>query len=687
MGLTFASCTDNCFDRGSEDGKDSEVTNKTYETRQSLLCLLGMTADVDSLPDNWNNGYTAEPTIGQEASEGNPYVRLVATSSVEDACRYYQFMTSQKSDGTLTSDIWTHDDIGTLKFTAENQTDLYATVDVDVKQLPHLTQIRFVPATALGDNAKSYWYMPGDIIKQENPNEEPTYWMCVRPCIEGSKGRSHWCTFQLNSTTQKNPNFAEFEGKTYGKLTLPTKLAKSQGDAARMIQHYFTELLLLADASRYDNNDITSFGELNKNTFTANNLRDLKYMWDELDIWPTIAPTIDLRTKLNVKNPQAYVFYNGYSRSFNLLSHNDYIAYCLALLPVKSNKFTEAFTTANEIEPSVDPEVGVAKDFSTINSSGGVLPFNLTTDAADDLPAENKQKVYVVKHRTGAQLEDRWVSSDNHPESSFDLRNASNHITDVLVQNKIGLTSPYDKGFLPFFAYGDKVVCHLPLNANAVCVRSAPFRRMSDISENVEEAYSYFITDNSSKKEFGNLDYINLEEAKALCTMMLDSYLYQIGEQVQPIIKLEQHNDVYAKAAKNVFNIIQKINIKNELVVYRRHTDEAINQTYYSVAANFNTYLPLNNDDEHVDGYVAKAKVTLKYYPEGKLDSDGTKKKLFLSYEAISDNATCVEVVYTNDANTYTEQFSKSRTLVVDGGATRRYFKDALKTAYDNLKF
>ncbi len=692
LGLSFASCTDNCLDAngGKGDGKDSEVTDKAHQARQTLLCLLGMTADVDSLPDNWNNGYTAEPTIGQEASEGNPYVRLVATSSVEDACRYYQFMTSQQSDGTLTSDTWTNDSIGTLKFTAENQTDLYATVDVDVKQLPHLTQIRFVPASALGNNdGEGYWYSPGDIILQELPGEEPTYWMCVRPCIEGSKGRSHWCTFQLNSTTDKNPNFAEFEGKKYGKLTLPTKLAKSQGDAARMIQHYFTELLLLADPARYSNADITSFGELGKTAFTATQLRDLKYMWDELDIWNTIAPTIDLQKKFNVTHPQAYVFYNGYSRSFNLLSHNDYTTYCLALLPVKNGKAAETFATANELEVEVDPEVGAPKDFSTINANGGVMGFNLTADRDDDLPDANKKKVYVVKHRTGAQLENRWLPSDNHPEESLTQRTTSNHITDILVQKKTGQIGCNDKDFLPFFAYGDKVVCKAPAGAEAVCVRPAPYRSFNEISgAGGHVAYCYFITNNSSKKEFVNYDYISLDYAKNFSTMMLDAYLYQLGDNagVQPIIRLSEHNDIYEKGATNLYNLIQAINKENELVTYAHGTDVEGNKaySYYSVTTNFWALIPSSNTGKNDP---VKVKTTLRYYPDGKPDSEGQTKKFFFCYEAAADEATCLEVVYTGDDYTYTEEFSQSRTLVVDGGGARRYYKDALKSAVSKLEY
>ncbi len=663
LGMSFSSCNDSCVDTngGKDNNTDSEQTDKEYQTRQELLCLLGMTADVDSLPDNWNSGFTSEPTIGQEASEGDPYVRLVATSSVADACRYYQFMTSQKSDGSLTTDTWTRDGIGTLKFTAENQSNLYATVDVDVKQLPHLTQIRFVPASALGNNDASYWYSPGDIIKQENPGEEPTYWMCVRPCIEGSKGRSHWCSFQLNSVNQKNPNFAEFEGSTYGKLTLPTKLAKTQGDAARMIHLYFNELLLLTDPTRYDDNNLTSFGELELQNFKSKNLRDLKYMWDDLGIWSLIAPTINFQDKFNEESPTVYVFYYGYNRNIFTKKNTTYL---LNLASIdKNNKSARVFCQTCEAEQKVVAEKNKPKDFSTINANGGVITFSPSGESADDVfNEEDKKNVYVVKHRTAAQLENRWLSADNHPESSMANRNTDNHISDVFVQKQKLSLSFGQQGFLPFFACGDEVVTETE-GKEALCLCDAIGRKQED--DEVYKHMALFLAKNGE-----STNYVVLDQCKYLLTLMMDSYFKQ--NSVKCLIQPEEQNDLYEKTLDKLNTMLSKM---GNLVQRGKATDNN-NQEYYYVSGVFNSKLTNNVQETSV-----KRKFTLKCYPATKADA---QPRLVFEKQDATDADGCVNIITYSDTRTYTEDFSKKRTLIATGQA-RRAIKSSIQDAFKKL--
>lgn len=182
LSLALASCTDTCLDSGSGQGNQADPTAQAHHlsTSQVLLCLLGTTADVDSLPDDWaTTNFQAEPTLGIASSEANPYERLVVVPNATEACRLYKAMTSSPFTGEAQSSTWTRDSIGTLTFNVENQTDLYATLDVDVKQLPHLRQLRFVPQSVLGQNAETNYYTVGDVILQQNPDEAPTYYMCV----------------------------------------------------------------------------------------------------------------------------------------------------------------------------------------------------------------------------------------------------------------------------------------------------------------------------------------------------------------------------------------------------------------------------------------------------------------------------------------------------------------------------
>lgn len=157
--VTLGSCSDNDLDANSNGGnKDSDTTQVSqFDKHEALMRLLGALADVDSLPDNWNdNNYVVAPAIGVVKDASTPHVRYVVVNNANEADRLYCSYVAETSTGTASNHEWKGEGVGTLKFEVNNQPDLYATLNVNVQQLPALEEVRFVPASAIGDN--SGWF-------------------------------------------------------------------------------------------------------------------------------------------------------------------------------------------------------------------------------------------------------------------------------------------------------------------------------------------------------------------------------------------------------------------------------------------------------------------------------------------------------------------------------------------------
>ncbi len=215
----------------------------------SLECLLSALGDVDSLPDNWNSAdYHVDPTIGVAESEATPYtVRLIATTDANEANREFRSLISAPLGGEAKDTTWTQEGIGSLSFkVSKNDPTCYATVSVNLQQMPKLQEIRFVPASVIGNNGsnKEPFYQFGDVIKQTISGVD-TYWVCVRPASNKSDdlGKTHWCTFQLVPAGQKNANYKQINNDNL----LPTDLCSKRSDGIRMTQNFFNVLRIMAN--------------------------------------------------------------------------------------------------------------------------------------------------------------------------------------------------------------------------------------------------------------------------------------------------------------------------------------------------------------------------------------------------------------------------------------------------------
>lgn len=436
--LTFSSCKD------SENVSDTPVTpeeiaqSKESEPAKALLSILSFTSQLDSLPDNWfTNNYTEEPTVGFVNDESTPHVRYLTVQNKEEAINKYISMTGKPISMDATSDTKNIEGVGSLNFQVQNQTDVIATLDLNIKQQPHLTQIRFVPVGASGNNFKlggEPYYNFGDVVSIQEGNDvnKRTYWICVRPCSDIQEKRmSHWVSFQLNDYDSKEKEGVPSGSVNFSKLRksridyyLPTKL----GIQARSLEHtqnLFKLLNVLLNPTRYSDNTYDTYkdgiGGIGRNELSQTRVRMISNNWTKEGIWKKVLPPgIQYNTLGNIfdQDGKIYAFYYGYHSS----SPSVYLA------TIKSDDLT--LESSGELELT---DVKENVDFREYYKRGVLKLDNLIKG----LP----QKGFIVRYKTGNLLVGNFssMSNDEAPLESFSIKHSN--IKDEYVLSKYKETS------------------------------------------------------------------------------------------------------------------------------------------------------------------------------------------------------------------------------------------------------
>ena len=176
---------------------------------------------IDELPDNWESA-TYAPAEGVPVDEANSDIRNVVSTGVEQAKGYFL---SIVPDEGLEGNIWSHDGVGTLTFRAVNEENCYAVIDVELVQMPGLTQLRFVPEAVVGENKwqGTPYYGVGDIVK----DKKGIYWICVRPSGGPlAKDNAYFVSFDksLIKTYEQKQDMYEVTGTGEGVKVGKTKI-------------------------------------------------------------------------------------------------------------------------------------------------------------------------------------------------------------------------------------------------------------------------------------------------------------------------------------------------------------------------------------------------------------------------------------------------------------------------------
>ena len=429
--LSFSSCKDSENVTDDPNSPENIALSKETESARALKSFLSFTSGLDSLPDNWaSNNFTIEANVGVVNDKANPYVRYIPVLNKEEAITQYNSFAVQSISNNATSGSWSGENVGSLSFKVLDQADVTATLDVNIKQLPHLTQIRFVPASALGENARmdgEPYYTFGDVIElTEGTNK--SYWICARPCSKlEAKTTSHWLSFNLNDIDAKSPavpNFKKFTKNKYYDYYLPTKLG-NESESLIHLQNLFKLLKIIDNpqTAQYFNITENGFGGLKEAEFSELQRTNLSTYWNERNIWNKILPkefsSTDLNYYLETKKA-VNVFYNGHS--YKGTTPHVWMAKLTGDDLQCEAKYLEWKRTVSGVDFRNYAEKG-----RITNNDTGVLPDN----------------GLIVRYKTGAELIDKTRSlflqespNDEAPEESFTKKH-SNTIKDIFVYKEV----------------------------------------------------------------------------------------------------------------------------------------------------------------------------------------------------------------------------------------------------------
>lgn len=320
--MSWTSCKDDDKEANPQDNNQTEVDptdpyQKSSEKAMALYGLASQISGIDSLPNDWETAVL--PSIyGEVLDNANPMVQTVAAESLAEAVLRWNSLTDHQLAADGTSDSWSFADLGSLTFTAGDQTSVIATIDVNIQQFK-LTQIRFVSPENLGENAQlpTPYYQLGDVVQ----DKDQCYWICVRPAYPlKSKKHSHWISMHLTGDNIKHyPQDGE-----KGEEFVPTSLGK---DPEMMV--YFAELMqalanpddIISNWSNSNAGKGDGFAGLGTEAFTTSYVRQLAIKWNEERIWNIITPSKQADDvaywKEYFSGNELNMYYYGYSSPFS----------------------------------------------------------------------------------------------------------------------------------------------------------------------------------------------------------------------------------------------------------------------------------------------------------------------------------------------------------------------------------
>jgi len=188
LGLTAISCTGD--DLTEEEQEEQEI----MDASSKFWSVAGQLVSMDECTDDYKDK-TFEPTIGTPMAE-DELTRVVGTNSMSVAAQRFSALVGVDIDpNTTTEYTYSDPDVGTLSYHKSTDGRSWATVDVDIKQIPHLQTIVYQSNEQGNTNAsfdgKAY-YRFGDVVSREYGNQTE-YWVCVRPAFgRESKSESYW---------------------------------------------------------------------------------------------------------------------------------------------------------------------------------------------------------------------------------------------------------------------------------------------------------------------------------------------------------------------------------------------------------------------------------------------------------------------------------------------------------------
>ena len=435
LSLSFTACSDDDVDDSVPDGStiEGDPYQKTSDTASDLFRIVNQLADVDSLPNDWKTA-EFEPTEGKVLDTSQPLVRSEAVMNMTEARDLFRALIGENFDESKSTVVWKNDDLGSLTYTELGQSDCLATVDVRIKQMPHLQQLRFVLVSALGDNAMKYtpYYRIGDVVQ----DKDGAYWICVRAAGgPKNKDKTHWISMQVLQENSKVSGFKSNILRKADNLIVPQNLGGTETEHLK----YFAQLMyLLQRPAEYGQNmgpgqameaGLGALGtnlgknarERDETAYSQEDLNAIANLWNTLDVWKKVLPK-GVSKEFFLKD-EVKMLYNGHS---NAVFGSDISLF----LCTQSG-------TCRSIQTLSKP---------TWSKNDQTKTFNVTEYAINGKPTNSNilgnDSAIVVRMCTGKELADNTLFQPNYYDR---IKNVEN-----LVVTRFRLNS-----YCPYFRIGD----------------------------------------------------------------------------------------------------------------------------------------------------------------------------------------------------------------------------------------
>ena len=277
LSLSVVSCKDdkNSDEPGGNGTEQQEQqAQEQAERENTCFAILDNLANVSNATDDFLK-QTFEPSIG-EAEDGDANTRIVNTNTMKAAAERFADLVDAAIDENTTSYSWSDDMIGTMTYNKSTDGKSWATVDVNIKQIPHLQKIIYRSPEQSGDNNAfkgTAYYRFGDVVSKPNADGNVEYWVCVRPAFgPEKKQKSHWIT--LSPLPSKN--IWKYKGSNKTDYALPTKL----GDNFEHSQNFAEMLYAICFPQQWENNVTSNAGLPMFNDFDKSNIDyHNQYFW------------------------------------------------------------------------------------------------------------------------------------------------------------------------------------------------------------------------------------------------------------------------------------------------------------------------------------------------------------------------------------------------------------------------
>ena len=317
LSLSVTSCKDDDNDNNSTPSAEEQAAEQANEF---WAVVTNLVSPFDVTSDYANK--TFEPTIGEPA-EGDDATRVVILPDAQAAATHFAAIADADITASTATYTYKSDAVGTLVYTKSTDGKSLATVDVDIKQIPHLQKIVYRTADQAGTNGVSDgvpYYSFGDVIKRTREDGIVEYWMCIQAPIT-KQGSTEVIWASLSQLPKENiyTKKSDTNGKTY---KLPTGL----GSNKEYIKNLSEMIFAMVSPAKWESNlkdgpdDMKAFNLVKKENIKYINQYFWKRVmdsWEELSLGQTIfgkgVTLLDMAAKINDNTEGMKIVYNGYS--------------------------------------------------------------------------------------------------------------------------------------------------------------------------------------------------------------------------------------------------------------------------------------------------------------------------------------------------------------------------------------